>query len=346
MPERPLVSILVPNYNYGRFLPACLDSALNQTYENLQVVFVDNHSTDDSYDIAQAFRSRYPDRLRVFRNDVNIGGSQNHLKANRNMDPRTRCYIYLCSDDFYHPTLVSRAMDLMAAHPSVGFVLLHRNAVDEQGRVSEELPFYNCSCVIPGTRQMEVFMMAGVAVSTQCFRNVQAEYTGHAPGYRFDVAGDWFSNFTLASGSDMGYLKDPLVTYRTHASNVTSTAIRNLTNSFEHVLLVHAFDEIARGLDRPTVSARLRPALEKLGTMCLRYCTQLLEEDDVRSATRYLHLATVLRPDLADDPAWKTLRRLSRCGSGERRQGLAEFQAASPQRRLVSYDPPAGSILL
>ena len=78
--------------------------------------------------------------------------------------------------------------------------------------------------------------------------------------------------------------------------------------------------------------------------MCLRYCTQLLHEGDARTAKRYLHLGTVLRRDIVDDPAWKTLWRIAGLGADERGQALAEFEAASPQRRLVSYDPPAGSI--
>jgi len=45
------------------------------------------------------------------------------------------------------------------------------------------------------------------------------------PDYRFDVAGDWYSNFCLATAGDMGYLKDPLCRYRTHAANVTSGVI-------------------------------------------------------------------------------------------------------------------------
>jgi hypothetical protein len=344
MTGTPLVSILIPNYNYGRHLKTCLESAINQTYENLQVIFVDNHSTDDSYEIAMDFQAQYKDRIRVYRNDENIGGSRNHLKAYNLMDPRSKCHINLSSDDFYHPTLVQRSIDIMEQHPSVGFVIIHRNAIDEQGQTTPELPFYNCNCVVPSTGQMEVFMMAGIGVSTQCFRNRQAEIASPFRGYRFDVAGDWFSNFCLACVSDMGYIKDPLCTYRTHATNVTSQAIKNLTNSVEHIMMLHAFGEIATTLDRPSVSRRLGPALEKLGLMCLRYTTQLLQEGDSYTAKRYLNLAVVLKQDITEDPSWQTLRRLTSMSSLECKQALTEFLASSPQKRLVSYDPPEGSI--
>ena len=222
MSAKPLVSIVIPNYNYGRYLATCLESAVTQTYENLEVVFADNDSTDESYDIALEFQARYRDRLRVHRNYENIGASQNYMKANSMMDPRTQCYIYLASDDYFDRTFVARSMAIIEEYPSVGFVLVHRHAVDGAGSVTPELPFYNCSCVIPGTGQMEVFMMAGVGVSSQCFRNCQVERSGDSTiSERFDIAGDWFSNFRLASFADMGYIQDPLCYYRTHPGNVT-----------------------------------------------------------------------------------------------------------------------------
>lgn len=46
--EQPLVSILIPNYNYARYLRHCIDSVVKQTYDNIEIIIQDNASTDDS----------------------------------------------------------------------------------------------------------------------------------------------------------------------------------------------------------------------------------------------------------------------------------------------------------
>ena len=55
---RPLVTVLINNYNYGRFLREAIDSALNQTYGNVEVVVVDDGSTDESRDIIDGYAGR------------------------------------------------------------------------------------------------------------------------------------------------------------------------------------------------------------------------------------------------------------------------------------------------
>ena len=84
MKRYPLVSICVPNYNYGEYLEYCLDSILNQTYPNIEVLFRDNQSTDNSYEIALSYRDKFRDKgfyYNVSQNKRNIGsdGNSNYL---------------------------------------------------------------------------------------------------------------------------------------------------------------------------------------------------------------------------------------------------------------------------
>ena len=55
----PLISICIPNYNYASYLIECLESVLNQTYRDFEVIFRDNASTDCSFEIAQLYRDKF-----------------------------------------------------------------------------------------------------------------------------------------------------------------------------------------------------------------------------------------------------------------------------------------------
>ena len=56
----PLVSLLVYNFNYGRYLAECFDSMLAQSYSNIEIIFSDNASTDQSWEIACAYAKKHP----------------------------------------------------------------------------------------------------------------------------------------------------------------------------------------------------------------------------------------------------------------------------------------------
>ena len=83
--NRPLVSILCYNYNYGRYLRQCLESVFAQTYENIELCFSDNGSTDDSWDIALEFARKYPEKMNLTRNRKNFGSDANFANCLRTM---------------------------------------------------------------------------------------------------------------------------------------------------------------------------------------------------------------------------------------------------------------------
>ena len=61
------VSVVIPNYNHGRYLPQCLDSVVNQTQQPLEILVGDGGSTDDSLHVLDDYEKRYPDLIKVFR---------------------------------------------------------------------------------------------------------------------------------------------------------------------------------------------------------------------------------------------------------------------------------------
>lgn len=114
MHEAPLVSILVNNYNYGRFLGEAIDSALAQTYENIEVVVVDDGSTDNSAEVI----ATYGDRIRVV---AKANGGQSSA-FNAGFQASTGQLIcFLDSDDVFEPHKVARIVEIFAGDSEIGW---------------------------------------------------------------------------------------------------------------------------------------------------------------------------------------------------------------------------------
>lgn len=100
----PKVSILIPVYNRENFIAECIQSALDQTYTDFEVVVVDNASDDGTWEICQQFAARDP-RVRVFRNDTNIGPVRNWQRCAE--EARGEFSKILFSDDCLEPHCLS-----------------------------------------------------------------------------------------------------------------------------------------------------------------------------------------------------------------------------------------------
>jgi glycosyltransferase involved in cell wall biosynthesis len=133
-----VISVVVPNYNNGKYLGDCISSILSQTYKNIEILIVDDKSTDDSLSVIQKYTDK---RLRVIRLDKNIG-----VSAARNVgirEARGEFLTTLDSDDVYtNENKLTQELELIRVHKSAGHdVVAFSNIVriSEDGRLQEEV---------------------------------------------------------------------------------------------------------------------------------------------------------------------------------------------------------------
>ena len=105
--DQALVSICIPNYNNADYLDVCIQSALDQTYSNTEVVLVDDNSTDTSWEIAQ----KYADRIKIYQNASNIGQPRNTNKCIELS--KGKYLVILHSDDMLLPNFAQRLVPLL-----------------------------------------------------------------------------------------------------------------------------------------------------------------------------------------------------------------------------------------
>jgi glycosyltransferase involved in cell wall biosynthesis len=110
--NQPLVSIIIPTYNYGHYLAEAIESALNQTYKNIETIVVDDGSTDNTESVAKNYPIKY-----VFQKHQGISAAKNHgIKMSRG-----EFFVFLDADDKLAPEFVTKTLKLMEK-PDVGFV--------------------------------------------------------------------------------------------------------------------------------------------------------------------------------------------------------------------------------
>ena len=117
LPAEPLVSILVSNYNYVRFIGSSIQSALDQTYSNFELIVCDDGSTDNSASVIEEY-ARKDSRLRFLRKEN--GGQASGFNTAFEVS-RGEIIALLDSDDRFLPCKVERIVANFRAHPTAGF---------------------------------------------------------------------------------------------------------------------------------------------------------------------------------------------------------------------------------
>ncbi|MBM3999057.1 MAG: glycosyltransferase family 2 protein [Planctomycetes bacterium] len=133
--DRP-VSVLIPVYQRPVLVRRAVDSALAQTHGNLEIIVIDNASTDATWEVVNALAER-DGRVRCFRNDTNLGPVRSWI---RGLEQCRGDYVkILWSDDWMSPTCVAESLVALAEHPGAGIVFTSTFIHDGQTPV----PFYH-----------------------------------------------------------------------------------------------------------------------------------------------------------------------------------------------------------
>ena len=208
--ERPLVSAIIPTYNYARFLDTAIASVLAQTYPLRECIVVDDGSQDETAQVLAA----YGDQIRVIRTE-NQG-----LSNARNTGvhhARGRLLAFLDADDWWEPTKLERQVDFLAGHPHLGAVGCGVAVADATGAVERRNPGHPCPIEraerLRKIALRQVWLMgsgSGVLVR----RDVYDRIGGFAPNLR--GAEDWDLWLRIAAEFPFDNVPDVLTTIRKH----------------------------------------------------------------------------------------------------------------------------------
>ena len=188
--KTPLVTVAVANYNNGAYIRKCLDSLLEQTWQHVEIIVVDDCSTDNSRQVLQ----EYQDRVTVILRDSNSGNpAYPHNDAFRSA--KGELFMYLDPDDWVEHTYVEEAVRMMQKHPQAGIVYPGISLFGMRESVVPANPY-----------DLDRLILANFIPCCSVYRREIWEETG---GYVTNVKGadDW--NMWVAAAS-LGYFGVPL----------------------------------------------------------------------------------------------------------------------------------------
>lgn len=222
--KEPLVSVIIPNFNYAHYLTQAVDSVLAQTYLNLEIMVVDDGSTDDS----EATLRNYGSRVRW------ISQQNQGVAAARNLgvSQTTGEFVaFLDADDLWLPAKLEQQVKRFAADPDLGLVHCGVEEIDEagahlrfrddglEGWVAKDLILFNRGVILGGG--------SGLIVPRAEFEAVGGFDT------LLSTSADWDLFYRLAFRRRVGFVRAPLLKYRVHGSNMH----RNV-RAMEHDMLI------------------------------------------------------------------------------------------------------------
>jgi glycosyltransferase involved in cell wall biosynthesis len=301
---QPKVSICIPNYNYGQYLSQAIESALSQTYENLEIIITDNASTDNSMQVLEQYRSN--PKVKIFRNAETVSIAENHNMA---FSHATGDYIcLLSSDDLLLPKFVERTLKVYEKYDgdqyNIGLVMAEKDLIDADGKKTHFVPFYPGSFVCKGEKQARVCMMGNPGQpSLWLFKRAAFEKVG---GFKsiYGTAHDWGFIFDVCFIFDFAYLNEKLCLYRKH-ENISSKSVVNLRYPCDIHLL--KLDITAKAAQNAYLAQYIEESLRRTSTNAVKFGMEALRTKNYIPARRYLTFAQVFDETIVNTPVYKAL---------------------------------------
>lgn len=233
---QPKISILMGIYNCASTLPDAIDSILAQTYENWELILCDDGSRDNTYAVAETYRDQHPDRIKLIRNEKNMG--LNHT-LNHCLEHATGEYVArMDGDDLSLPTRFEKELNFLLTNPQYTIVSTPMVYFDENG----DWQTGKCTCAAP---EPAMLVHGTIHCHAPCMLRTDAmrEVGGYSVDNKLLRVEDWHLWLKLYAAGYRGYnLSEPLYKMRDDQAAASRRKFRYRFNeSYVSMLAVKTF---------------------------------------------------------------------------------------------------------
>lgn len=247
--QTPLVSVIIPNYNHSLYLKERIDSVLNQDYSNIEVILLDDCSSDNSVEIIESYRDN-PKISQICINAQNTGSTFRQWEKGINMAKGE--YIWIAeSDDSAESSLLSTLMNGLIENPSsvLGFcnsIYIDANSKVIQQYVDIDDTFKAIYTVHNGVDFIKTKMLYNNRIynaSAVVFKkNAWAKVDKQYMNYR--LCGDWYFWLSILLQGNVLWVHRAYNKFRKHEREVTPKALKSGINYIEWHFIVRYLNAV------------------------------------------------------------------------------------------------------
>lgn len=251
--RKPVVSVIIPNYNHARYLPKRLESVFSQTFKDFEVIILDDASEDSSMDVIKAYADRAD--VRIVRNENNSGSPfRQWLKG---MDLARADVIWIAeSDDISAPVFLETLLPALN-NSVVKLAYVNSHVIDENDRVTGDYESGEYLASLSGTKWKKSYLASATEeindglgvkdtilnISAVLFRKppMHEEFREILESMR--IAGDWYFVVSTIMGGKIYYDAAKLNYHRRHAESVIGRTMteKKMEDFFREFFLVQNF---------------------------------------------------------------------------------------------------------
>jgi hypothetical protein len=303
----PSVDVVIPCYNYARYLPRCIDSVLTQEGVEVRALIIDDCSTDDTPAVGAALAQRDP-RVLYRRHAKNM----RHIATYNEglIDWATADYVLLLSaDDLLAPRGLQRATRVMEENPNVhmtyGMALLFTDDSQVANLPADSSPATRA--IVRGVDFLRRSIIGNPVPTPSAVARTRIQHKVGGYSAALPHTADMAMWMRFAVQGDIGVVPQVLAYKRTHATNMSIQYAAQPLGDFRE--RVDACDELLRdrgGLaaDAPTVDE----ARAIIGNQVFWWASSLSDAGESAGCDEALALAAELAPELRSSPAWRRLK--------------------------------------
>tara|TARA_B110000902_G_scaffold87888_1_gene104460 strand:+ start:8879 stop:9934 length:1056 start_codon:yes stop_codon:yes gene_type:complete len=254
----PLVSICIPTYNGAKYIEETIECAINQTYQNIEIIISDDQSTDNTLKICNSFALK-DDRIKVFQNKHNIGLVGNWCEVINKTSKESEWIKFLFQDDLMNAATVEKMVDC-AISSNVDFVLTNRQYffekdisnktkddygnVKKTGKIFTESRKYSPAEV---SKLITPYIFHNCLGEPPCTLFKKDKFTTTDFPLDMPQMVDYVFNLNKILEGDFYFLNELLVKFRVHNNSQTNKNTSSLKKSTKNILRlveIHFYEKL------------------------------------------------------------------------------------------------------